>query len=536
MKHLKLLIIIAICLLNNYNVNTASIQNDEEHIDQQQQQNHDENHNHTISHRHHHEPLQCEKYECTNGKCIDTIETCVESEVGKAGNCFVVWSTNATTGQHQVSMKGCFIENEACNQTDCIDSNYASKTNLNFCCCKTNLCNREHKWIPKPTEAPIQDSQPIPAASEPFYMIIAFTAIFTMITIFIGLFFFCKNRRPAMFREIPTVEPETTSSTPCLPLPIQLIEMKARGRFGCVWKAQMKPEEVAVKIFPMAEKQSWITEQEIFKLPRMNHPNILQFIGAEKHTESTHTDFWLITAYHHHGSLCDYLKSHTVTWTDLCKIAETMARGLMHLHEEIHETKTEGLKPAIAHRDFKSKNVLLKDGLTACIADFGLALVFTPGIAIGDTHGQVGTRRYMAPEVLEGAINFTRDAFLRIDVYACGLVLWELVSRCTAHGGIVGDYTLPFEIELGSHPTLEEMQENVVTKKIRPRIHDHWRGHPGLSAICDTIEECWDHDAEARLSSSCVMERVSQHTKYQQTQLLIETNTDNSLKDCNDST
>lgn len=36
----------------------------------------------------------------------------------------------------------------------------------------------------------------------------------------------------------------------------------------------------------------------------------------------------------------------------------------------------------------------------------------------------------MAPEVLEGAINFTRDSFLRIDMYACGLVLWELASRC----------------------------------------------------------------------------------------------------------
>ena len=35
----------------------------------------------------------------------------------------------------------------------------------------------------------------------------------------------------------------------------------------------------------------------------------------------------------------------------------------------------------------------------------------------------------MAPEVLEGAINFSRDSFLRIDMYACGLVLWELASR-----------------------------------------------------------------------------------------------------------
>lgn len=55
--------------------------------------------------------------------------------------------------------------------------------------------------------------------------------------------------------------------------------MKARGRYGAVWRAQMKPdevglkifpmqdkEEVAVKIFPMQDKDSWVTEQEIFKV------------------------------------------------------------------------------------------------------------------------------------------------------------------------------------------------------------------------------------------------------------------------------
>jgi len=32
---------------------------------------------------------------------------------------------------------------------------------------------------------------------------------------------------------------------------LQLLEIKARGRFGCVWKARLLGEYVAVKIFPV---------------------------------------------------------------------------------------------------------------------------------------------------------------------------------------------------------------------------------------------------------------------------------------------
>lgn len=115
----------------------------------------------------------------------------------------------------------------------------------------------------------------------------------------------------------------------------------------------------------------------------------------------------------------------------------------------------------------------------------------------------------MAPEVLEGAINFNRDAFLRIDMYACALVLWELLSRCRNQDGLVPEYLLPFEEEVGQHPTLEDMQECVVHLKRRPVLKEAWRQRRGMDTLCHTIEECWDQDAEARLSASCVLERVS---------------------------
>jgi len=239
-----------------------------------------------------------------------------------------------------------------------------------------------------------------------------------------------------------------------------------------------------------------------------SHENVLKFIGVDRRGENLQMEFWLVTAFHDKGSLCDYLKLNLVSLDELCQIGLGIAAGLTHLHTEIPNCRGAGIKPAIAHRDFKSKNVLIKSDNTACIGDFGLALPFKPNEIVGDTHGQVGTRRYMAPEVLEGAINFSRDAFLRIDMYACGLVLWEILTRCHDCGQ-ASQYKLPFEAEASPRPTLEEICDLVVHRKVRPELKESWRKHEALSILCETIEECWDHDAEARLSSSCVHERLS---------------------------
>ena len=88
------------------------------------------------------------------------------------------------------------------------------------------------------------------------------------------------------------------------------------------------------------------------------------------------------------GSLHDFLKSNTVSWDILCKIADSIASGLAHLHEEHPPKNTLDVKLAVAHRDFKSKNVLIKNDLTACIGDFGLAKIFEPGGKVGETHAQ----------------------------------------------------------------------------------------------------------------------------------------------------
>ncbi|TRY76641.1 hypothetical protein TCAL_08787 [Tigriopus californicus] len=494
----------------------------------------------------------CEFY---NKTCIDQVQatpiqipgqardysTCVGNETcpsHQRHTCYTVWSPTqpesvvggAVTGPpfghptgRRVKMMGCFMSED----TDCLaQDSCQDRTDLNddaghfFCCCRGSMCNSKFEWIRPLESAESTDTDPpAEALDRTDLTVLAFVSVAVVVVIVLAvLVIFCvyRQRQVATYTASTTLSPEdprqridAPPSPKLIQQEVELLEIKARGRFGAVWRGKMgQNDQVAVKIFPLPDQSSWFAEQEIYNLPRMNHDNILEFMGVDKRGEGLQQEFWLMTKFHEKGSLCDFLKAHTVTWEQLTLIAHSMASGLTHLHEELPPRGTLDMKPAVAHRDFKSKNVLIKADLTACIGDFGLALIFEPGKPCGDTHGQVGTRRYMAPEVLEGAINFSRDSFLRIDMYACGLVLWELASRCQMSGGIVPkEYKAPFEEEV-PHPTLEQMQELVVNKKTRPIIPEPWIRNPVMSELVSTICECWDQDAEARLSASNVKERV----------------------------
>jgi len=67
---------------------------------------------------------------------------------------------------------------------------------------------------------------------------------------------------------------------------------------------------------------------------------------------------------------------------------------------------------------------------------------------------------------------------------------------------------LPFEEFVGQQPSLEEMQDKVVTQRKRPTIRNDWLSHPGMCVLAEAMKEAWDQDAEARISASCIVERL----------------------------
>jgi len=268
---------------------------------------------------------------------------------------------------------------------------------------------------------------------------------------------------------------------------------------------------VAVKVFFTTEEASWFRETEIYQTVLLRHSNLLGFIAADIKGTGGWTQMLLITDYHQHGSLHDYLQANTLDPEASVKLAYSAIQGLSHLHTEIFGTKG---KPAIAHRDVKSKNILVKADGSAAIADFGLAVRFNSETNEVDIapNTRVGTRRYMAPEVLSETLDKTSfESFKASDIYSFGLVLWEIARR-TLTGEKVAqaeDYQLPYYDCVPPDPSFDAMHLVVVEQGVRPGLPQRWDSCETLRTLARLMAECWHGNPQVRLTALRVKKSLS---------------------------
>uniref|UniRef100_A0A3Q2YAR0 receptor protein serine/threonine kinase n=1 Tax=Hippocampus comes TaxID=109280 RepID=A0A3Q2YAR0_HIPCM len=272
---------------------------------------------------------------------------------------------------------------------------------------------------------------------------------------------------------------------------IQMVKQIGKGRYGDVWMGKWRGERVAVKVFFTTEEESWFRETEIYQTFLMRHDNILGFIAADIKGTGSWTQLYLITDYHENGSLYDYLKCNTLDARALLKLAYSSISGLCHLHTEIYGTQG---KPAIAHRDLKSKNVLVKRNGTCCIADLGLAVKFNSDTNEVDVppNLRVGTKRYMPPEVLDETLNRTHfQSFIMADMYSFGLIVWEMARRCV-------------------YPIMTWWW-SASSNKDRPFVRLLQCLHP----MAKLMSECWSHKPASRLTALRVKKTLARMLESQ---------------------
>jgi serine/threonine protein kinase len=207
-----------------------------------------------------------------------------------------------------------------------------------------------------------------------------------------------------------------------------LQEKIAAGAFGEVWRAQhhvWSDQLVAIKI-PTDPQYIHNLQHEGTAIHGLQHPNVVRAMGFDPYAETP----YLTMEYIPGTSLRPLITNRKITPQDAILVMRQVLAGLGYAHSQ-----------GVVHRDVKPENILVherafKDGFGAegvvKVTDFGLgkaAVKAAESIAFsatGDTDAAreiAGTIEYMAPEQRKGG-----DVDGRADLYACGVVLYELLT------------------------------------------------------------------------------------------------------------
>ncbi|GMS87452.1 hypothetical protein PENTCL1PPCAC_9627 [Pristionchus entomophagus] len=200
---------------------------------------------------------------------------------------------------------------------------------------------------------------------------------------------------------------------------IEFQEAIGSGSFGKVYRGTFKGRPVAIKRYRAtafgSKSEVDMLCREVSILCRVQHPNVLAFVGAALDDPSS---FAIITEFVESGSLFSLLheQKRVLECAFRLRIAMDVAQGMRYLHD--------GATKPVIHRDLNSHNILIHSTGRAVVADFGESRFAGAPEESNNMTKQPGNLRWMAPEVFSCAGRYDR----RADVFSYALCVWELHS------------------------------------------------------------------------------------------------------------
>jgi Tol biopolymer transport system component len=228
--------------------------------------------------------------------------------------------------------------------------------------------------------------------------------------------------------------------------PYEVVDLLGAGGMGEVYRARdtRLKRDVAIKVLPdgFATDPERLARfhREAELLASLNHPNIAAIYGLEQADAVTALVLELIEG----ETLADRLARGPVRFSEAMAIARQLVEALDAAHGK-----------GVIHRDLKPANIKITPDDKVKVLDFGLAAVVqnsgvhdvnvthSPTLTLGATRAGVilGTAAYMSPEQATGS-----PADKRADVWAFGVVLWEMLTARRIFEGETVSHTLAFVI------------------------------------------------------------------------------------------
>ena len=198
----------------------------------------------------------------------------------------------------------------------------------------------------------------------------------------------------------------------------EIVARIAEGAMGVVYRGvRLKLDRaVAIKVMhhalPDVGDARKRFEREAQLMARLEHPHCVSIMDYGVHEGKPYVVMQLVNGRDLFDVLAEQRSFAPQRAVDvMCQVLS----GLAHAHEQ-----------NIIHRDIKPANIMITPkaplGVHARILDFGLARMV--GSSISTSKGvAVGSPSYMAPEQCRGD-----ELDARVDIYACGVVLFEMLT------------------------------------------------------------------------------------------------------------
>lgn len=261
------------------------------------------------------------------------------------------------------------------------------------------------------------------------------------------------------------------------------------GMLGSVYRAKLPDGKIlAVKKFDKNTSKLKDDEfmQMVLRIDKIHHANIVKLVGYCVE----HGHRLLVYEYCSNGSVQEAIHSDDglkLSWNIRVRMALEAAKALKYLHEDCH--------PPIMHRNFKSANVLLDDGLAVRVSDCGTAPLIMSG-SVSQLSGQLqATYGYGAPEFESGIYT------LKNDVYSFGVVILELLTGRKSYdrSRVRGEQFLV----RWAVPQLHDI--DALSRMVDPSLKGEYPAK-SLSHFADIVARCVQHEPEYRPQMSEVVQ------------------------------
>ena len=222
----------------------------------------------------------------------------------------------------------------------------------------------------------------------------------------------------------------------------RILGLIGEGGMGAVYEAEQdQPRRtVALKVIKPGLASPELLRrfaQEAQALGRLQHPGIAQIFDAGTAETSYGTQPYFAMEIVRGKALGEYAAARQLTTRERLELMVRICDAVHHAHQR-----------GLIHRDLKPANILVDDTGQPKILDFGVARITDSDAQATmqtDVGQLVGTLAYMSPEqVLADPL----DIDTRSDVYALGVILYELLAR-----------RLPYDISRKLHEALATIRE-----------------------------------------------------------------------------